>query len=800
MTPSTMPPTAPPRSRTLLGCVIVALAYYASGRLGLLLAIPPGYATAVWPPSGIALAAILLGGWRLWPGIWCGSFLINVWTGLDTGSLAGALWSLAVPAAIASGAALQACAGARLIRRLVGYSNLLVQEVEVVWILFLGGPVSCLLNASIGASALYLHGSLPADNLLFTWWTWWVGDTIGVLVFAPLVLLWSVRPYAQWLRRQVFTTLPLALVFALVVGLFVFVSAREEARLQDTFAAWTEEFAGAVRADVDDDLDALYSIESFFSSSDRVTRPDFDSFTTRLLAHLKGVQGMSWVAPVSDAQRAAVEQEMRADGEPGFEIREQDAAGNLLRAAPRPRYAPVTYMVPMAGNERAVGFDIESESVRREALHRARDGGAPAATGRINLVQDPQKLPGLLVFLPVYERGAPHDTPAERQAALHGYAAAVFRVEDMLRVAVARAAAHGLEVRVVDRTRASPPLLLWGAEAETAPGARDLVAVLPIDVAGRAWEAELRLPGSYLEAHRSWQTWTLLAGGMLFTGLLGIFLLVIAGRGARIESLVEARTAELQRVNRELTRAVTRSGQLELDSRKRAEELAAINKELEQFNYVVSHDLQAPLRNIDSFSALIERRYAAPLAGEGLEFIGFIRSCAADMRRLIEDLLQLSRVNARSAEMAPVATADALRAAVDLLRSDIAAAGARIDEGRLPAVHGDQRLLTQLFQNLVANAIKFRRPGVAPVVSVGAEAVAGEWLFRVADNGIGIAEADLPKLFQVFKRLHAAEQYPGTGIGLALCRKIVQLHGGQIWVESQSGVGTTFLFTMPIRA
>ncbi|MGH8530440.1 MAG: MASE1 domain-containing protein, partial [Nevskiales bacterium] len=201
--------------RDLLAIAAMAAAYYISGRLGLLLAIPPGYATAVWPASGIALAGVLIYGWRLGIGVWLGSFLVNVRTGLDTSDAAALLQSMLVPVVIALGATAQAVGGAWLVRRFVSYRNILTQEFDVLRILLLGGPLACLIGASLGVTTLWLQGAIPDDARLFNWFTWWVGDVVGVLVFTPLLLVWTVRPYRRWLRKQLAVTVPMLLMFVL---------------------------------------------------------------------------------------------------------------------------------------------------------------------------------------------------------------------------------------------------------------------------------------------------------------------------------------------------------------------------------------------------------------------------------------------------------------------------------------------------------------------------------------------------------------------------------------------------------
>lgn len=228
-----------------------------------------------------------------------------------------------------------------------------------------------------------------------------------------------------------------------------------------------------------------------------------------------------------------------------------------------------------------------------------------------------------------------------------------------------------------------------------------------------------------------------------------------------------------------------------------ARELARSNAELEQFAYVASHDLQEPLRMVSSYVQLLARRYKGRLDRDAEEFIAFALEGATRMQRLIRDLLTYSRVEMRGKDLQPVDSMDSLREALTNLQLAIEESGAIVSFITLPTVMGDATQLAQLFQNLVGNAIKFRgdRP---PEVQIGAKRVGEEWRFWVRDNGMGIDPAYFERIFLIFQRLQGRTRHSGTGIGLAVCKKIVERHGGRIWVESMRKQGATFYFTIPV--
>lgn len=229
-----------------------------------------------------------------------------------------------------------------------------------------------------------------------------------------------------------------------------------------------------------------------------------------------------------------------------------------------------------------------------------------------------------------------------------------------------------------------------------------------------------------------------------------------------------------------------------------ADDLRRSNAELEQFAYVASHDLQEPLRKVASFCQLLERRYKGQLDERGDQYIEFAVDGAKRMQRLINDLLAFSRVGRMSAELEPVDLDTAFDQAVRQLDEVAADTGARLTRDGLPTVAGDPSLLVQLFQNLLSNGMKFRRDGVAPQVHVTAGRVDDEWQLTCRDNGIGIEPQYAEKIFVIFQRLHSREAYGGTGIGLAMCRKIVEHHGGRMWLDEDGTDGATFHWTLPV--
>nr|WP_221376943.1 ATP-binding protein [Actinoplanes polyasparticus] len=267
----------------------------------------------------------------------------------------------------------------------------------------------------------------------------------------------------------------------------------------------------------------------------------------------------------------------------------------------------------------------------------------------------------------------------------------------------------------------------------------------------------------------------------------------LAGLAGDVDGMRRKIAAELAEVREARSQIEWVNDQLKVQ----AEELTRSNRDLEQFAYVASHDLQEPLRKVASFCQLLQRRYSGQLDERADQYIGFAVDGAQRMQRLINDLLAFSRIGRLTAGFAEVD----LNGVLAEVRSQLegrAGEDAEISWAGLPIVEGEEPLLTTLFVNLIGNSLKFRRPDVAPVIRVSAERADGEWRINVRDNGIGIEAEFADKVFVIFQRLHARDAYEGTGIGLAIVKKIVEYHGGRIWLDLDVEDGTSIWFTLPV--
>jgi signal transduction histidine kinase len=258
----------------------------------------------------------------------------------------------------------------------------------------------------------------------------------------------------------------------------------------------------------------------------------------------------------------------------------------------------------------------------------------------------------------------------------------------------------------------------------------------------------------------------------------------------QLEQKVEERTAELSLANQKLIEEIAQRQKIE-------NELIRANEDLEQFAYIASHDLQEPLRMVSNYTQLLGLRYKDKLDNDANDFIEFAREGVKRMQMLIEDILSFSRIGRVNNHVKPVNLNEVLGQVLENLKLAISEGNINIIAGQLPTIETDRTQIFQLFQNLIGNAVKYRSD-LSPSIHISAEKKEGEWSFSVEDNGIGVESQYFERIFMMFQRLHTKEKYPGTGMGLAICKKIVNHYGGRIWLNSQEGKGSIFYFTLPV--
>lgn len=525
----------------LLQLFVLAAVYALVGRLSLLLAIPPGYSMAVYPPAGIALGIILTKGYRLLPGVALGAFAVNLFISFEN---SGQLSSSAVilSTLLALGASMQAGISALLIKRMLG-ADLPLDNHSIIFRFFLyGGLLGCLISASVGVLALYLLGFLPASSVLSNWLTWWTGDTFGVLTITPIVLILFAKPREVWRSRRWNVMLPLVFCLLLVVISFVFIRAREQQKQQLEFRLEAEHIGQNLQSKLNTHSDAVKNIERLYASSENVSREDFSTFVLHTIQEHKEITALFWAPRISQEQRAGFEAGVRKEGFPGFRLTERNQQNNLIAAAERKDYYPVSYLAPFASGNPAFGFDMGSETIRRTTIEDARESGQLNVTDPLILVTSKTAEMSVLLFAPVYAHGKPLANIQQRKDAFKGVAASVLKLRQLIESLLTEDEHASILLKFYDLSYPGSKGIYYNHIDKTDPVYQFQVS---IDFGGRQFALLAQPSDIYWKKHLSWITWITMVGGLLFTGLLGIYLLMSTAHTFNVETLVKHRTAEL---------------------------------------------------------------------------------------------------------------------------------------------------------------------------------------------------------------------------------------------------------------
>jgi signal transduction histidine kinase/CHASE1-domain containing sensor protein len=494
--------------------LLIAAAYVTVGKLALLLSIPPGYATAIWPPAGIALGALLMLGKRAWPGVFLGSFLTNIATSFDGSSPASIMQSLSLPTIIGAGAALQAYMGTVLITYFFREQLRLNNERQVFGFFLLGGPIACWINASIGVSALASFGSIPASAMAFSWWTWWVGDSIGTLIFAPLILMWCGTDPA-WRSRRVLVTVPLAGMLVAAILVFIYTSSAEWHDMEGEFERDAGDFADVVERRVALNAQNLRALSTLHSVALPVSERSFLRLSEPLIAQHAEVMEVGW-APRSGEQ---------------FPLLFSQARG-----ASWPR-----------------GLDLQSITPVREALQRARRSGAATAT----LPFETATGISVLLIQPVHADGAPLQ-PGPSGDPLLGVLYLNLHQDTLFEPALGKSLrARRMELVAVDTADpAAAPIFEMRALARPPGKPLDLRADMELGIADRTWRLSFTPTLEFVSGDHAVIAWLVLAVGLLLSALVGAGALILTGRTSEVEALVAARTEELADINARLAEKI----------------------------------------------------------------------------------------------------------------------------------------------------------------------------------------------------------------------------------------------------
>lgn len=525
----------------LLPALLTGLAYLALGKLSLLLAVPPGFAAPIYPGAGLALAAALVYGRRALPGVAVGAFFVNL--PLSDPRALGQLSTLGLPLMAGLGALLQAMLGTALVRwRLPGPLRL-AEPRDVAWFCGLGGVVACLVNASLSVPALVALGAVQKAAAGFTWWTWWAGDTLGVLIGAPVVLTLIGLPVADWRPRRVTVALPMLATTALLAVATVLVARWDSQRSQAVFERDATAAAAAIEGQLRHAVLALEAVRGLMIGSDDVTPGELRRASQPWLALPIQLQAVGVSRRVARADLPAFEAQVsREHGRP-YTVFDRPGPAGTAPASTEPDVVAIRLIEPLSGNAAALGVNALSIPAARTAILRAVDSDSPAATAGFALTQESGQQTGVVIYRALY-RGEPQ--PAERRSAWQGVAFVTMRMQQSVESGMAMAPAY-LRWCLTDHDPAAQRPHLAGTPGCERDRALALHHDADLSVGGRVWRLRIDADPAAVPDAGNGNAWLFSTLGLLPAAMLAALLLTVTGRARRIESAVQERTADLQR-------------------------------------------------------------------------------------------------------------------------------------------------------------------------------------------------------------------------------------------------------------
>jgi len=531
----------------------VAVAYCAGGAIGDLLALEPSNSSPVWPSSGIALAVVLIYGWRVIPGLFIGIFCTQIYLsfGFSIIEALQAAFALTLIKAFASTA--QAILGVMLIQRFVGKQDTLLDLPKILQFFFYGAVVSCIVAPTICISVFYLQNIITANDYLFAWLTWWVGDVIGVLIFTPIILAFFAQPQTVWQPRRSSVAAPLLLLLLLLVFVFFYTKQQEAVRISTLFNHRVERVENVLQDEINAHKNIAENIRDVFNASEYVRADEFHLMTRSYLRQHPDIVAIEWIPRSIDNPE-------------------------LPLSSTNKEHFRIKYVEPYQGNEKALGYDITQNKIALKTLTQIINTGETLSTGLIHLIQDSDKHYRVtsIIYSPLYQKRLLDDVLEKNANNLLGVIAVIYSIEDEKTSALASLVDNQLQIEIKMNEEVFYSNFINGADK--AISFVTIETSKTIEAAGNSWQVSFRPSEAFLSSQLSWHVWWTLLGGLLLTSFIGVGLLVLTGRTAHIAEQVELKTRDLSHINDKLNEEVILRHQLEAEQLSRNAILEALAK------------------------------------------------------------------------------------------------------------------------------------------------------------------------------------------------------------------------------
>jgi signal transduction histidine kinase len=797
---------------------LTGLTYAVLGALGLLLAIPPGYASPVFPAAGLAVAAVLCHGNRILPGVWLGSFLLNVGLSFSHGTFN--FKTVVVAAMLGLGAMAQAYVAKLLIARWQPETwRHLETELDIALFMGITGPLACFTAATMGVTTLCLAGIVPPASFLYSWTNWWVGDTLGAMIFSPLVISFCMHNTSPWKERKKEITLPLIIILVTAVLVFIAMARIERSEIMERIERYGRNIETALDRHFVAHKEAISALSRHIEVSPDMTFRQFEDFTRITLQDHKDIFALSCNPLVRVADRENFEKRMRTLSPiPDFRITERDAARNLVTAAHHSLAVVVGFIAPLAGNLPAIGFDIYSDPIRRAAIDRALEENRTVLTAPIHLVQEDQEKLGVLLLSPSYKmtRNAPDDG----QRGIANFAVGVIKLDEMIEIATKDIRQDQLTFHLEDNTVEHERKKIYCSNGPLQRPLSPFAWQTNLKLADRQWTLTVTPSATYLMQHRSWLTWTIGIVSLLFTALLQMMMLAMTGRSFVIRRKVEEQTAELTST-KEALEELNRSLQNKVD-----ESIAALRKKDQIMIF------QGRLAAMGEMIGAIAHQWRQPLNSLGLviqnikEAHNYGEMDAAYLERAVEKSMMLITHMSKTIDdfrnfLDPRKGAtsfdpmQALKNVLTLFSAQLAANEIEVqlvcsNKGNVfsmteeithcscQLINGTSNEFEHVLINLLNNSreaiLEHRKSGHGMgergLITITLHCANNALRLEINDNGGGVPDEMLERIFEPY--FTTKDVAKGTGLGLCMSKIIVEDHfNGSLWAVNGSH-GTVF--------
>lgn len=749
---------------------LTTIAYLIAGKVGASLSIPPDTASVVWPASGIALALALRFGIALVaPGVALGSLLINLTQ--SSYYLEGlTLSSLALPVAICVAASLQTVAGYFLFKRFVGHRLDLTMPKAILGFILAVTMVGCLVSCTLSTAAFWALGIVVTNSYSVTWFTWWVGDAIGVLFFTPFLLILFTSDYALSNRQKLQVVLPSVFIFLVTWTLFLTSKNWQVKAIQLKVENDSLDIYRYIAEDLHASIKIFDAYDAFISSVPKLDRSGFERFSKSMLENTRLLNGVGWAEIIPHTQRLKTENAQRANGFQGFEFKNINANGEVIRAREKKEYIPILYLYPEEQFSGALGLDLAGDAHKSEMLARARLMNHTVASAPKIIEHEPESRNSVLLFRPIYS----HDNQQ-----FLGFISGSIPAEKLFANVLAVLEQTGFSLVLSDVTDSNNVSYLVQQEKPSLAGLPTFKYYL--EFAERVYEVDLYASYSHVLPNRNWTSWFVLVAGFCIAALTQTFVLSIAGSHSRIKDEVFRKTQDLQK-------------QTQL-----AEQASQAKS---QFLSNMSHELRTPLNAI---IGLVKLCLKTNLNAQQKHYLDRVSLASTTLLSLINQTLDHTKIEAGKMEIENEKftlnyVLQKLHVVFEQTSQDKGLGFViEVADGVPNDLIGDELRLEQILINLLGNAFKFTSEGqVALSVSLDEN----KWfVFDVDDTGCGIPIDYQQHMFAAFTQVDSSTSrvFGGTGLGLSISSDLAKMMGGHLSLVASDPAGSKFRVTLPLK-